>query len=355
MTELAMNPCGELEPVFREAGLNDSGMVVWDVDMRTPEYPKGRRLILLANDITYNIGSFGPIEDEVFLKASLLARMNGIPRIHISANSGARIGLADELSSIFKIAWINSEDESKGIKYLYLDQNGYDKYVVRQGESVVKVEKVNEDGEVRYKIIHIIGELDGLGVENLSGSGLIAGETSRAYKDIFTLTVVSCRSVGIGAYLVRLGQRTIQVKYMPIILTGANALNKVLGREVYTSNLQLGGSQIMFKNGVSHLIANNDLDALQQTLEWLSFVPEKKGACLPTLLSGDPIDREIGVDLLTSPYDVRDLIRGVYDSNRCWNSGFFDENSFTETLAGWAQGVVVGRARLGGKPNDTSS
>jgi len=31
-----------------------------------------------------------------------------------------------------------------------------------------------------------------------------------AYRETFTLTIVTGRSVGIGAYLVRLGQRTIQ-------------------------------------------------------------------------------------------------------------------------------------------------
>ena len=38
---------------------------------------------------------------------------------------------------------------------------------------------------------------------------------------------VTCRAIGIGAYLVRLGQRTILVENSHIILTGAGALNKV--------------------------------------------------------------------------------------------------------------------------------
>ena len=38
---------------------------------------------------------------------------------------------------------------------------------------------------------------------------------------------VTCRALGIGAYLVRLGQRVIQVENSHIILTGATALNKV--------------------------------------------------------------------------------------------------------------------------------
>ena len=60
---------------------------------------------------------------------------------------------------------------------------------------------------------------------------------------------MTCRAIGIGAYLVRLGQRVIQVDNSHIILTGAGALNKVLGREVYSSNQQLGGTQIMHNNG----------------------------------------------------------------------------------------------------------
>ena len=60
---------------------------------------------------------------------------------------------------------------------------------------------------------------------------------------------MTCRAVGIGAYLLRLGQRLIQVENSHIILTGAGTLNKVLGREVYSSNEQLGGTQIMHYNG----------------------------------------------------------------------------------------------------------
>lgn len=68
-----------------------------------------------------------------------------------------------------------------------------------------------------------------LGVENLMGSGLIAGETARAYDEIFTLTIVVGRTVGIGAYLVRLGQRTIQkTRSSPIILTGYQVHDTIL-------------------------------------------------------------------------------------------------------------------------------
>ena len=62
-------------------------------------------------------------------------------------------------------------------------------------------------GERRWKITDVVGAEDGLGVECLSGSGAIASIYARAFKEGFTLTLVSGRTVGIGAYLARLGRR----------------------------------------------------------------------------------------------------------------------------------------------------
>lgn len=156
--------------------------------------------------------------------------------------------------------------------------------------------------------------------------------------------------LGIGAYLVRLGQRAVQIEGQPIILTGAQALNNLLGREVYTSNLQLGGTQIMYRNGVSHLTANDDFAGVSKIVEWLSFVPAQRNLPVPITPSLDSWDREI---IYTppnkQPHDVRWLIGGKQDEDG-FQSGLFDKDSFVETLGGWARTVVVGRARLGGIP-----
>lgn len=56
---------------------------------------------------------------------------------------------------------------------------------------------------------------------------MIAGETSQAYNEIVTISMVTCRAIGIGAYLLRLGQRVVQIESAHIILTGYSALNKV--------------------------------------------------------------------------------------------------------------------------------
>ncbi len=347
--ELVLDENDHLVEVDRAPGNNSFGMVGWVFTLRTPEYPNGRSVVAVANDITYKIGSFGPTEDQFFYLVTQYARARGLPRIYLSANSGARIGLGEEALSLFSVAWTDKGHPEKGFDYLYLTQENYLKLQEKYA-GAVRTEEI-QNGERRHKITDIIGLQDGLGVESLKGSGLIAGETSRAYDDIFTITLVTARSVGIGAYLVRLGERAVQVEGQPIILTGAPALNKVLGREVYTSNLQLGGTQIMFKNGVSHLTASSDLEGATHILEWLSYIPAVKGGKLPIRIPVDSWDREVGYVPPKGPYDPRWLIEGRYDeTTNEWLSGFFDKGSFQETLSGWAQTVVVGRARLGGIP-----
>ena len=68
-------------------------------------------------------------------------------------------------------------------------------------------------GEDRWIIKHVVGREDGLGVECLSGSGSIAAAFSRAFQEGLTITYVSSRTVGIGAYLARLG-RCAQIQHM---------------------------------------------------------------------------------------------------------------------------------------------
>ncbi len=194
-SELVLDEHDDLAEVSREAGTNTHGMVGWIVTAKTPEYPKGRRFIIVANDITFKIGSFGPTEDKFFFKCTELARKLGIPRVYLSANSGARIGMAEELIPHFSAAWNDPAKPEAGFKYLYLTREMKERFEDGKSRGVI-TEKIVEDGEERHKITTIIGTEDGLGVECLRGSGLIAGETSKAYEDIFTITLVTCRSVG---------------------------------------------------------------------------------------------------------------------------------------------------------------
>lgn len=348
-TELVLDPEGRLVQMNRQPADNDVGMVAFRMKMKTPEYPEGRDIIVICNDITHMIGSFGPQEDELFLRASELARAEGIPRIYIAANSGARIGLAEEVKHMFQVAWIDPADPYKGFKYLYLTPQDYTRI---SSTNSVHCQHVEEGGESRYIITDIIGNDEGLGVENLRGSGTIAGESSQAYEEIVTISMVTCRAIGIGAYLVRLGQRVIQVENSHIILTGAGALNKVLGREVYTSNNQLGGIQIMHNNGVTHTTVPDDFEGVFTILQWLSYMPKNNHSPVPIIATMDPVDREIEFVPTKAPYDPRWMLAGrTHPTTRgVWQSGFFDYGSFMEIMGSWAQTVVVGRARLGGIP-----
>ena len=79
------------------------------------------------------------------------------------------------------------------------------------------------------------------------------------------------------------------------------------------------------------------------------FLPSFPPSLPPPLAVGD-------VDTVSPlppslPPSHRHLVGGMTNElDGTWVSGFFDKNSFIETLAGWAKTVVVGRARLGGIP-----
>ncbi|PSN52685.1 Acetyl-CoA carboxylase [Blattella germanica] len=347
--ELVLENDDHLVEQKRLPGENNVGMVAWRFTLNTPEYPNGRDIIVIANDITYLIGSFGPKEDLVFCLASELARKLKIPRIYISANSGARIGLAEEVKQLFRVAWEDPEEPDKGFKYLYLTPEDFTKVSAMNSVHAILID---DEGEPRYKITDIIGKDDGLGVENLRYAGMIAGETSRAYKEVVTISMVTCRAIGIGSYLVRLGQRMIQIENSHIILTGYSALNKLLGREVYASNNQLGGIQIMYNNGISHKTEARDLDGVYTILKWLSYIPKDKMSPVPFIKPVDPVDREVGYMPTKAPYDPRWMLAGRPSPSNPdeWESGFFDRGSWEEIMRPWAQTVVCGRARLGGIP-----
>nr|CAD7427551.1 unnamed protein product [Timema monikensis] len=261
---------GNLTEQKRLPGENNIGMIAWRMTLYTPEYPDGRQIIVIANDITFLIGSFGPLEDLLFCRASELSRSLQIPRIYIAANSGARIGLAEEIKHLFRVAWEDSEEPDK-VQLIYIE---------------------------------LLCKEDGLGVENLQAAGMIAGETSQAYKEVVTISMVSCRAIGIGSYLVRLGQRVIQIENSHIILTGYSALNK------------------------------------------------DKLSPVPVIEPLDPVDREVQYMPTKTPYNPRWMLGGRPSPSNPeeWEKGFFDHDSFEEIMQLWAQTVVVGRARLGGIP-----
>jgi len=339
----------DLVPITRPPGQNNVGMIAWIWTIKVPESPDGRQIVVIANDASHSAGSFGPKEDAVFKAATDLGLKRKLPIIYLSVNSGARFGLAEEVRSKFKVAWVNESDPNKGFQYLYLENADYEKV-----KSSVKAESVTtEYGEKRWILTDIIGAEDGIGAECLSGSGAIASAFSKAYHEGFTLTFVTGRAIGIGAYLARLGHRVVQRVDQPIILTGYAALNKLLGKEVYTSHMQLGGPKVMANNGVSHCLVEDDVSGALEIIKWLSYVPCTIGGPLPLMQPKDPVDRDVTYyPEKEEKLDPRAAVAGKGKSEESTEKllGMFDDGEWSELQAGWAKTVVTGHARLGGIP-----
>lgn len=83
------------------------------------------QVVAIANDITYNSGAFGPKEDAMFRAATEYALQHHIAVFYLAANSGARVGLANEVKQCLKVEWHNAEEPQKGFKYLYLSDDDY--------------------------------------------------------------------------------------------------------------------------------------------------------------------------------------------------------------------------------------
>lgn len=98
-----------------------------------------------------------------------------------------------QVKSLFRIAWEDKADPEKGFKYIYLNPDDYARLAPLNS---VKASLIEDEGESRYKITDIIGQQDGLGVENLKYAGLIAGETSKAYDEVeyFSISIALVNS-----------------------------------------------------------------------------------------------------------------------------------------------------------------
>ena len=316
-TELVLRD-GELVPTDRPAGQNDVGMVGWDVRR------DGIRFLVVGNDITTNYGSYSVVEDAVFSAMCALARDEGVPLVNLSCNSGANLSLRQAL-----LGDIRMDRDDAGEWMMYLTEAGYAKHRDHVGVvRVVRNEGKGQDDEVRYVLSWVRN--DTTAAATLNGSGDIAAETVRTYRETMVLTYVTGRSVGIGAYVARMGGRIIQKRGSPLLLTGHKALNDLLGDTLYLSDDQLGGTDVMHRNGVTDLVVDTDADGVARILEWLSF----RGRGSPTTPS--PTRRVLP--------QAPELTR-----SRTLLGLLADEGSFMETLGEWGKSVVTGRCRVHGR------
>lgn len=127
-----------------------------------------------------------------------------------------------------------------------------------------------------------------------------------------------------------------------MFVTGPNVV-KTVTHEVVTSE-ELGGAIThATKSGVTHFACANEIEAIQQVKNLLSYMPqncEDKAPALPY-----EIKNELRAELNTlmpenasQPYDIREIIDHVIDIG-----------SFLEVHKSFAENIVVGFARLAGR------
>src|SRR5512142_874129 len=129
-----------------------------------------------------------------------------------------------------------------------------------------------------------------------------------------------------------------------MFITGPDVIKAVTHEEVTKDELG-GATTHNAKSGVAHFQAHDDAECLSMIRELLSFIPSNNLEDPPRKPCTDPTDRaDEQLDSLVpaesnKPYDIKDVIHRVVD-----------DNYFFEVQEHWAKNIVVGFARLNGKP-----
>ena len=129
-----------------------------------------------------------------------------------------------------------------------------------------------------------------------------------------------------------------------MFITGPDVIKLVTHEEVTKD--QLGGAHTHNEtSGVAHFMCQDDAECLSMVRELLSFLPSNNLEDPPRKACSDPIDRiDEKLDMLipdqsNMPYDMKDVIHTVVD-----------DGYFFEIHEHYAKNIVVGFARLNGKP-----
>ncbi len=129
-----------------------------------------------------------------------------------------------------------------------------------------------------------------------------------------------------------------------MFITGPDVVKAVTGEEVTFE--ELGGAVThAAKSGVAHFTAPDEEACLEDARYLLSFLPQNNLEQPPFAEPTDPRDREAPeLDTLipdepTKPYEMKEVVRHVVD-----------DGEFLEVHERWAENVVCGFARLGGRP-----
>ncbi len=197
----------------------------------------------------------------------------------------------------------------------------------------------------------VIGLNDSGGARIQEGAASLAGYADIFLRNTLTSGVVPQVSAIMGpcaggaVYSPAITDFVVMVKnssYM--FITGPDVIRAVTHEEV--TKEELGGALThSSKSGVSHFTAEDDAHALGLIRRLLSFLPQNNHEDPPRRPTDDPPDRRevalngIVPDNPNKPYDIKQVIRLIVD-----------DGDFFEVHEHWARNIVVGFARLDGRP-----
>src|SRR5437879_5007319 len=135
---------------------------------------------------------------------------------------------------------------------------------------------------------------------------------------------------------------TRETSYM--FVTGPDVIKTVTHEEV--TKQELGGARTHNeKSGVAHFVSRDDADCLAMIRELMSFLPSNNVEDAPRRATSDsPARRDESLNTLVpadpqKPYDMKDVVHAIVD-----------DGYFFEVHEHYAKNIVVGFARLDGRP-----
>ncbi|MEO5884162.1 MAG: acyl-CoA carboxylase subunit beta [Candidatus Limnocylindrales bacterium] len=182
------------------------------------------------------------------------------------------------------------------------------------------------------------------GVVSLGGYADIFLRNTMASGVVPQISVVMGPCAGGAVYSPAITDFTIMVEgtsYM--FVTGPSVVKSVTHEDVDAETLG-GAATHTTRSGVAHLAAHDEGEALAAARRILGHLPQNNLGEAPTGRLTDPVDRRDTVldsivpDDPSRPYDMHGVIQAI-----------IDDRDFLEIQPGWAQNIIVGFARLGGR------
>jgi len=182
------------------------------------------------------------------------------------------------------------------------------------------------------------------GISSLAGYGDIFFRNTISSGVIPQISVIMGPCAGGAVYSPGITDFVFMVdKSSYMFVTGPEVIKAVNKEEVTFE--ELGGAESHASiSGVAHFVGHDEKDTLDMVKELLSYLPSSNMEQVADIDTGDPFDRmddklnEIVPVNPNKPYDVKELIVLLVDQQK-----------FLEVHKSYAQNLVVGFARLGGK------